>query len=106
MECAETGSGGDDPQMPRIELPAILDLTVAGDLKRELDDALTKGQGLEVDAAGVTRVTTPCLQVLAAAAHTFVKSGGPAMRFGNISPKFGETVAVLGLDRVLGIEGL
>ena len=70
MDSAETGPGEDDQEMPRIELPAILDLTVAGDLKREFEDALAQGLGVEVDAAIVTRVTTPCLQVIVAAANT------------------------------------
>jgi len=88
---------------PVLILPAMLDMTVAPDLKRDLQAALSRGEGLHVDAGAVARVTSPCLQVLTAAAREFAQAGGPAMAFTSLSPAFSEIAASLALTAALGI---
>ncbi|MGO8713522.1 MAG: STAS domain-containing protein [Rhizomicrobium sp.] len=100
-ELAPPGEG-----TPQLALPAVLDLTTGSELKRQLESALVKGCGLDIDAGQVQRVASPCLQILAAAAKSFVEAGGPALRFGAVSPEFRETVSTLGLDEIFAIKGL
>ncbi len=100
-ELAPPGEG-----TPHLALPAVLDLTTGAELKRELESALVKGCGLHIDAGQVQRVTSPCLQILAAAVKGFVEAGGPTLRFGAVSPEFWETVSTLGLDEMFGIKEL
>ncbi|HEY8950117.1 MAG TPA: STAS domain-containing protein [Rhizomicrobium sp.] len=88
---------------PVLVLPALLDMTVAAELKRDLQSAYARGEGLDVDAGSVSRVTSPCLQILAAAAQDFAQAGGPGMAFTSLSPAFSETVAGLALSAPLGI---
>jgi anti-anti-sigma regulatory factor len=56
-----------------IDLPAVLDLPAAADLRDTLLDALARDSGAEValKAAGVERVSTACVQVVLAAAAGF-----------------------------------
>lgn len=86
-----------------LVLPAILDLTEAALLKNGLQDALAKGDGLTVDASKVSRVTSPCLQVLAAATRAFTESGGPALEIAFASEAFRDTVSGLGLSPQFGL---
>lgn len=101
MSYLKRGSSG----KPLLVLPANFDLTAAAILKSDLQASLAGGEGLEVDASGVQRVTSPCLQVLASAAHAFAQAGGPAMSVSKPSPAFAETVSGLALNAVLGLEG-
>jgi anti-anti-sigma regulatory factor len=91
---------------PQLVLPPVLDLTLVADIKRQLEEALARGAGIDIDASQVQRVTTPCLQLFAAAMKSFVQAGGPAMHFASLSSEFRETVTALGLETVLGIKGL
>jgi hypothetical protein len=50
-------------------LPAILDITKAQELRGHMVDRLNGGAVL-VDASAVDRVSTPCIQVLLAAARS------------------------------------
>jgi anti-anti-sigma regulatory factor len=88
-----------------LKLPSVLDLTAAAPLKLDLQAALAKGEGLVIDADAVRRVTSPCLQVLVAAARGFAQTGGAGLRFENVSQAFRETAAGLALDGALAIEG-
>jgi len=88
---------------PVLVLPAILDATVAAELKQELQLALGRGDGVDIDAGAVNRVTCPCLQVLAAAFRQFAQAGGPALTYTSISPAFSDTACGLALSEALGI---
>lgn len=106
METVVEGSAMQVDGTIQLALPAVLDLTVGAELKRNLESALVKGCGVDLDAGNVQRVSSPCLQVLAAAVASFREAGGPMLRFGNVSAEFRETASTLGLDEVLGIRGL
>jgi len=88
---------------PVLKLPAILDLTQAAALKAELLAALAKGDGLDLDAGDVQRLTSPCAQVLASAVRAFAAAGGPSLVVSNASQSFHETVCGLALCEALGI---
>lgn len=49
-----------------MTLTSVMDLTMACDLRRGFLDSLHKGKTIKVMAGDVTRITTPCLQVLLA----------------------------------------
>lgn len=97
MDVKKEGAG-------RLVLPAILDLTAAPGLKDQTLAALGLGMGLTLDAEAVTRLTTPCLQVLAAAAIAAAQMGGPGLTIENAPPAFAEIVAGLGLSEILKLE--
>jgi len=101
MDGVASGQG-----VPCVVLPASVDLTAAADLKSQLEHAFAEGMGLQVDAGAVQRITSPCLQVLAAAAKSFAEAGGAEMRIAPASTAFRETVCTLGLQEILGTEGL
>lgn len=90
---------------PMLVLPAILDITAAAVLKQDLQHALAKGGGLEIDASAVRRLTTPCLQVLVAGLRAFAEHGFGAMHFYEVSSTFRETASCLGLETALGLGG-
>ena len=52
----------------RINLGPVLDIRAAEPLKDVLRKALSKGKPLAVDAASIERMSTPCIQILIAAA--------------------------------------
>ena len=52
-----------------MTLTAVMDLTMAEDLHRGFLDGLHKGKRIKILAGDVTRITTPCLQVLLAMKH-------------------------------------
>lgn len=84
-----------------VVLPPVADLTAAAPLKSRLEAALASGSGLTVDASAVQRISSPCLQVLAAAVASFATAGGAALAIGDPSDAFRETVSVLGLTNAL-----
>jgi anti-anti-sigma regulatory factor len=87
---------------PMIALDAVMDLTTAADLKKKLLDAMGKGKTVTVDAANVQRITTPCLQVLVAAARDVRQDGG-VIKFLNVPDVFQEPASILGLSGPLGL---
>jgi len=91
------------PGPATISLPSILDITAAADLKRELMEALASGGSLNVNAGAVQRVTTPCLQILAAAAKSVAQAGGGRFRLHSVPRGLSETIAMLGLEETFGI---
>jgi len=101
MPNIKRGSSG----KPLLVLPPNFDLTAAAALKADLQCTLAQGEGLEVDASQVQRVTSPSLQILAAGARAFAQAGGPAMRISSASEAFSQTVSSLALTSALGIEG-
>ncbi|HEY0282461.1 MAG TPA: STAS domain-containing protein, partial [Rhizomicrobium sp.] len=91
------GNGSDG----RITLPAVVDLLQAGMLKAQLERGLASGCGMTITASAVQRVSSPCLQVLAAGVSAFEKAGGPSLTIADPSPAFLETVSMLGLTDAL-----
>jgi anti-anti-sigma regulatory factor len=87
-----------------FELPPVLDLPAAHDLSIRLQEVIAVSNHLVLDAANVQRFTTPCLQVLAAAALPDA-SGNRAISIRNLPDAMSEAVAVLGLSTALAIEG-
>jgi chemotaxis protein CheX len=77
-----------------LHLAEVLDPTAAGPLLQSLL-SFSRGE-LAVDASAVTRTSTPCLQVLLAAANSFA-ADGRAFAVINPSPAFAEAVSLLGL---------
>ena len=89
----------------RVVLPAIADLTVAADLKQSFIEALDSGRGIEVNAGEVQNITSPCWQILVAAAKTF-REGGVETLFAvtSASPAFREAAETLGIQQALGLK--
>ena len=85
-----------------IMLPAVLDLTTAADLKKQLLGAMGQAKSFSVDAANVQRITTPCFQVLVAAQKD-VRAGGGVMKILNVPDVFREPANTLGLCGLLGL---
>ena len=94
---------GDGTGNAHLVLPAVLDLKAAHDLKRALEEACAREAPLQVDASQVQRVSSLCLQILAAARKEIVSHS----RFAITGPSapFVETVTGLGLVEALGLTG-
>ena len=90
---------------PVLVLPAVLDLSAASGLKRDLQESLLARQGLEIDARAVQRISSLCLQLLASAAQAFAAADAPGLRFSGVSQSFAEMASGLALSQALGIEG-
>ena len=90
---------------PLVTLPAIANLTAAADLKQSLVDALDSGKGVEIDAGEVQNITSPCWQVLVAAARSFGETS-TEMPFlvTKTSPAFLESADTLGIRTALGLK--
>ncbi len=69
-----------------LTLPAIVDR--CENLKLHLKSALEQGQEVTIDAGKVSRISAPCLQLIAAALIAFAQSSGPSLRIEPISPPF------------------
>lgn len=55
---------------PDFELPAVLDMRAARELKASLEGLYSKGTDCIVDGHEVTRLSTGCIQILATFFHT------------------------------------
>jgi chemotaxis protein CheX len=82
-------------------LPSSLDLTQAAELAGVLRAA--KGSDIVIDASGVERASTQCMQVLLAAANTWQADGA---RFSVAKPSdaFQDALRLLGLQSAFAIE--
>jgi chemotaxis protein CheX len=83
-------------------LPPSLDLTEAEGLCQALRDRLHEG-ALLLDASMVERISTPCLQVLAAAAASAMRRGAE-FRLRHASTAFSAAIADLGLTAAIPFE--
>ena len=84
-----------------VRLPVLLDLTAAEPLCQTLRERLEDGD-LLLDGSEVARITTPCLQVMAAAATT-CRARGYSFRLRRASPVLSAAIADLGLTTALPI---
>jgi anti-anti-sigma regulatory factor len=91
-----------EPQATVVALPAILDLAAADALCRDLRDAMDLGD-VEVDARAVERISTPCIQLLLAAARSAAERGA-ALRIVAPSAPLSTAIVELGLGGVLSLE--
>ena len=83
-----------------IYLDADLDLTAAAALKKQLLGAVEQGALVHVDASSVERITTPCAQVLVAAARSLSNQGG-GLVVKSPSEPFVSAFSELGLNEVM-----
>lgn len=91
------------PAIPEaLPLPASLDLIAALPLCQALRERLEAGE-MHLDASAVERVSTPCLQVLAAAASS-ARKRGIAFRLEGASAVLVEAISDLGLATAIPIE--
>ncbi|MFZ1992045.1 MAG: STAS domain-containing protein [Alphaproteobacteria bacterium] len=92
-------------ERPLVTLPPIANLTAAADLKQSLVDALDSGKGVEIDASAVQNITSPCWQVLVAAAKSFGEAAtATPFNVTKASPAFIEAAGTLGIAQVLGLK--
>jgi anti-anti-sigma regulatory factor len=89
----------------QVRLPKIADLTYAADLKALIIEALDTGKGLEIDASEVHSITSPCLQILVAAATSFREMPGISLAFSKPSAAFSLAAKTLAIGDVLGLQG-
>ena len=87
-----------------IAIPAILDAGAAAALLQTLNEALGAAEGVSIQAGAVQRVTTPGLQVLAAAAKSFSEKG-VAFAYADPAQPLTDAAETLGLSRALGLVG-
>ncbi|MDE3114737.1 MAG: STAS domain-containing protein [Pseudomonadota bacterium] len=87
-----------------ITIPAIFDAGAAAALLQTLNEALGAAESVSVQADAVQRVTTPGLQVLAAAAKSFSEKG-LAFGYVNPAPPLTDAAETLGLSQALGLVG-
>lgn len=86
----------------KLTLSPVLDIAAASELKQELLNAVASGGCINVDASAVQRITTPCLQVLAAAAKSTALAEGCRLRLHSVPHVLSETIRMLGLSETLG----
>lgn len=83
-----------------LTLLPILDMSAAESLLTSLRSCVSAQSHFVLDAAAVERISTPCIQVLLAAAFKIEKNGG---RFSikNVTPTFERGMRDLGLSDYL-----
>lgn len=104
MDDLTLTTNGDGAQ---IALPAVLDLCAAEPLKAAFDKALAGGRPLTVDAEGVERLSTPCIQILIAA-EAGMRAAELPFKLAKPSDAFIDTFSDLGVFSLLkqwDIEG-
>jgi anti-anti-sigma regulatory factor len=84
-------------------LPQILDLSQADGLQAELESRVAQDRSLRMDGGRVERVSTACLQVLAAAALA-CRSGGGSFTVETPSPALRLAIQDLGLAPLLATD--
>lgn len=82
-----------------IRLPSSLGLVDAGSLLATLRDSLADGMTLRIDGADVERVSTPCIQILVAAAQS-ARSEGLSFELTSLSGVLVDALADLGLAQI------
>ena len=101
ISVGSQGPGGDaapgqELRQPLYRLPSVLDLTGAQSLRDTLVALLGDGS-LLLDASAVERMSTPCVQVLLAAARAADLAGSPFQVL-DASEVFQAALADLGLQ--------
>jgi anti-anti-sigma regulatory factor len=94
-EAAGTDNVVSPPAREPLALPQVLDLTAAQDLRDSMIRLSTE-HGILLDASGVERMSTPCIQVLLAAGRA-VDISGKSFKIVRASDVFRTAIADLGL---------
>ncbi len=79
-----------------LKLLPILDMAAADDFLESLKSCVSQNKNLTLDGAEVERVSTPCIQVLLAAASKVEKAGGQ-FSIVNATPMFERGMRELGV---------
>ena len=80
-------------------LPKVLDMRAARSFKSMLEEPLKSGGDWRIDASGVERVSTGCIQILAAFFAAMRSSGG-SVRLSEPSRALSSAITDLGLDEL------
>ncbi len=83
----------------KISDSSILDISEANSLRDKLIHSIEGADEITIDATGVERITSPCIQVLLAAAHHLHKRRGHFHLLP--SQPIRETMCLLGLEKTL-----
>ena len=97
-------SAKSDTSSINIELDPVITIAEAQSLHEQLQGYLDRGGDLSVDASGVHMVDTAGLQLLLAFVLE-LKNQNRAIIWRSYSPAFKETVELLGLAELLGLDG-
>jgi len=89
-----------EPDVAAIELEAISDLSVAGDLRDLLAAMINGSRDIIVGASKVERVTTPCVQVLISCSSE-LEAGGYKFRLQEPSQQFCDSLIDLGFENLM-----
>ncbi|WP_216839599.1 STAS domain-containing protein [Falsiroseomonas tokyonensis] len=92
----------DSPEASGLVLPASLDLTQAEPLCQALRERL-QDPAIWLDGGAVERISTPCLQLLAAA-HASAQARGIPFRLRGASAVLASAIADLGLSTAIPLE--
>lgn len=97
---ASRKKGSANESTTAVQLPEVLTITAAPDLKNLLLNMLDTSSGLNIDAKNVERITTPCVQILIAAAN-MCAADGKSFKLISPSPAFSDALTMLGLSSYL-----
>ncbi|CCD85464.1 conserved protein of unknown function, putative anti-sigma factor antagonist [Bradyrhizobium sp. ORS 285] len=98
IPTTEPDDAGDMPRAP-YALPQMLDLTQAAQLREEMI-RIAADSSIVLDASGVGRMSTPCAQILLAAARSAQAANKP-FRITQASELFRAAIIDLGLQHEL-----
>jgi chemotaxis protein CheX len=79
-----------------VILPQVLDIAHAQDFLAQMRALVEAGGDVSLDASGVSRITTPCVQILLSTAKTLEGTGG-ALRIERASPVLSSAMNDLGV---------
>jgi len=100
FQMSETFSIRVEDDKAILHLLPILDMSCADELLASLRNGINKSNNFMLDAVEVERISTPCVQVLLAAAFKVEKNGG-AFSIINISSGLERGMRDLGLSECL-----
>ncbi len=83
-----------------LKLLPILDMAAADEFLESLKSCISQNKNLTLDSSNVERVSTPCIQVLLAAAFKVEKAGGQFSIL-NVTPVFERGMKELGVSDYL-----
>ncbi len=82
-----------------IELPSIMNLSVAENLREVFLEHMASDNDLSIEASKVDTITTPCVQVIIATGRSLEETG-KSLAILNSSPAFDKAVTDLGLTEI------
>jgi anti-anti-sigma regulatory factor len=85
----------------QIALPSIADLRAVPHLHRQFAEILASDSDIDVHGHAVERITTPCIQLLVAAARSLDTGSGRRFRLVAPSEPLADALRDLGLEAML-----